>query len=55
VTDRPSGRDGFGSGDDGARVDAVVRIELRDRAGLPEVLDAERPRAVSGNGAEPIR
>ena len=53
IADRPSRRDGFGRGDDGIGVDAVVPVELRDRAGLAEMLDAERPDAMAGDRAQP--
>ena len=53
MPDRPAGCDGFGSGNDGARVDAVVGVEILDRTGLPEVLDTERARAMTGDRAEP--
>ena len=38
---------------DAVGVDAVVAVEVGDRAGLAEMLDAERPRAVAVHGAEP--
>src|SRR5580692_1975042 len=53
IPDRPPRRDGFGGGDDGVGVDAVVAVEILDRAGLAEMLDTERPHAVAMDGAEP--
>src|ERR1700751_4685203 len=53
ITDRPPRRDGLGGGDDGVGVDAVVAVEILDRAGLAEMLDAERPHAMAGDGAQP--
>src|ERR1700688_4601668 len=50
---RPPRRDGLGGGDDGVGVDAVVAVEVLDRAGLAEMLDAERPHAMAVDGAEP--
>ena len=47
------GRDRLGGGDDGVGVDAVVAVEILDRAGLAEMLDAERPHAVAMDGAKP--
>src|SRR5580704_19384618 len=49
----PPRRDGLGGGDDGVGVDAVVAVEVIDRAGLAEMLDAERPHAMAVDGAEP--
>src|SRR5580704_135721 len=46
-------RDRLRRGDDGVGVDAVVAVEVLDRAGLAEMLDAERSHAVAMNGAEP--
>src|ERR1700722_13892612 len=53
MPDRPTRRDGFGGGDDGAGIDAVVRVEIRDRTRLPEVLDAERTNAMSAHRTKP--
>ena len=53
MTDRPAWRDGFGSSNDGVRVDAVVGVEILDRAGLPEMLDTERTHAMTGDRAKP--
>src|SRR5215831_246944 len=53
VPDRPARRQRRRRRDDGIGVDAVVPIKLRDRAGLPEMLDAERAHAVTAHGAEP--
>src|SRR5262249_42860041 len=51
--DRAPGRKRRRRRDDGVGVDAVVPIKLRDRAGLPEMLDAERAHAMAVDGAEP--
>src|SRR5580692_5251205 len=53
ISDRPPRRDGLGGGDDGVGVDAVVAVEILDRAGLAEMLDTERPHAMAMDGAEP--
>src|SRR5512146_1540704 len=53
MPDRPSRRDRLRGGDDRRRVDAVVPIEIRQRSGLAEMLDAERAGAVAVNRAEP--
>src|ERR1700732_3453943 len=53
ITDRASRRDGLGGGNDGVGVDAVVAVEVLDRAGLAEMLDAERPHAMAVDCAEP--
>src|SRR5580692_5620605 len=53
ITDRPPRRDRLRRGDDGVGVDAVVAVEVLDRAGLAEMLDAERPHAMAVDGAEP--
>src|SRR5580693_3527231 len=53
MADRTARRNSFGGGDDGVGVDAVVAVEVLDRAGLAEMLDAERPHAMSMDGAEP--
>ena len=45
----------FGCVDDGVGVDAVVAIEVVDRAGLAEVLDAERFDAMAAHAAEPAQ
>src|SRR5579862_3490406 len=50
---RPPRRDGLGGGDDGVGVDAVMAVEIVDRAGLAEMLDAERPHAMAVDRAEP--
>ena len=51
VPDRPSRRDRLGGGDDRVRVDTVMPVQLGERAGPAEMLDAERPRAMTGDGA----
>src|ERR1700731_4628904 len=53
ISYRPPRRDGLGGGDDGVGVDAVVAVEVLHRAGLAEMLDAERPHAVAMDGTEP--
>ncbi len=53
IPDRPSRRDRLRGGDDGVRVDPIVAIEVHQRAGLAEVLDAERARAMAVDRAEP--
>src|SRR5262250_1608535 len=53
VPDRPTRGQRRCRRDDGIGVDAVVPIKLRDRAGLPEMLDAERAHAMAVDGAEP--
>src|SRR6202035_3383272 len=53
MPNRPPRRNCLGGGDDGVGVDAVVAVEVLDRAGLAEMLDAERPHAVAMDGAEP--
>src|SRR5438445_6480283 len=53
VADGPARRQRRCRCDDGIGVDAVVAIEIRDRAGLPEMLDAERAHAMAVHGAEP--
>src|SRR5580700_12158934 len=53
MPDRTPRRYGLGGGDDGVGVDAVVAIEVLDRAGLAEMLDAERPHAMAVDRAEP--
>jgi len=53
MSDRASRHDQLRGGHDGVAVDAVVAIEIGDRAGLPEMLDPQRAHAVAGNAAEP--
>ena len=53
MPDRPPGRQCLRGRDDRLAVDAVMAIEIRDRAGLAEMLDAQRARAVPGHGAQP--
>src|ERR1044071_2255605 len=53
MPDRPAGRDRLRAGDDRVGVDAVVAIELRNRAGLAEMLDAERAGAMAKDRAKP--
>ena len=44
MADRAAGRNGLRRRDDGIGVDAVVPIELGERSGLAEMLDAQRAR-----------
>src|SRR5262249_61093751 len=53
MPDRPTRRQRRRRRDDGIGVDAVVPIEIRDRAGLAEMLAAERAHAMALDGAEP--
>lgn len=53
MADRAAGRNRLCCRDDGIGVDAIVPIELGERARLAEVLDAQRACSVSGNGADP--
>ena len=53
VAHRGAGGEAFGGLDDGVGVDAVVAIEVADRAGLAEMLDAERFDPVTAHAAEP--
>src|SRR5882672_12259812 len=53
MPDRPAGRELGRGGDDRAGVEAVMPIEIGDRSGLSEMLDAERPHAMAVHGAEP--
>src|SRR5690606_38376688 len=55
VADRSAGRERLGGADDALRVDAVMAIELGDRAGLAEMLDAERTGAVAVYRAKPAK
>src|ERR1700728_4404892 len=50
---RTAGGDAFRRIDDGVGVDAMVAIEIVDRAGLAEMLDAQRFHAVTAHAAEP--
>ena len=53
VSDRPAGRDALGCRDDGVGVNAVVPIEVGERAGLPKVLDTQRAHAMTADCADP--
>lgn len=53
ISDGPSRGDGFCCCDDGIGVDTVMAVEVLNRAGMPEMLDAERAGAVAGNRTEP--
>src|SRR5579859_1667902 len=53
VTHRRPGGEAFGRIDDGVRIDAVMAIEDVDRAGLAEMLDAERFHPMAAHAAEP--
>src|SRR5437763_78269 len=45
--------DTLGGSEDRIHVEAVVAVELGERAGLAEVLDTERAHAVAADAAEP--
>ena len=47
VSDRPAGCDALGCCDNGVGVNAIVTIEVGERAGLPKVLDAQRAHAMT--------
>ena len=47
MPDRPARRDRLRGGDDRVGVDAVVPVEVGERAGLAEMLDAERAHAMA--------
>jgi hypothetical protein len=53
MANRAAGRNCLCRRDDSVGVDAIVPIELGERARLAEMLDAQRARSVSGNSAEP--
>src|SRR5271170_6715416 len=53
MTDRRARRERLRGGDDSIGVDAVVPVEIRDRPGLAEMLDTERPELVAEHGAQP--
>src|SRR4029079_16972754 len=53
MPDRAARRERRCRRDHGIGVDAVVPIEVRDRTGLPEMLDAEWPHPMAVYGAEP--
>ncbi len=53
MPDRAAGRERRGGRDNRVRVDAIVPVEVRYRAGLAEMLDAERTHPVAGDCAEP--
>src|SRR5437588_4234024 len=53
MADRPAGRDRLRACHDRIRVDAVMPVELRERAGLPEMFDAECARAMAVDRTEP--
>ncbi len=48
MADWAAGRNRLCCSDDGVSVNAIVPIELGERAGLAEMLDAQRARSVSG-------
>src|SRR5665213_1279088 len=50
MPDRATGCDGLCRRNDRVGVDTVVPVELGERAGLAEMLDAERARAVAADG-----
>ena len=53
MADRPAGCDGLRRGDNGVGVDAVVAVEVGQRSGLAEMLDAERAYAVARDCPQP--
>src|SRR5260370_1373974 len=53
VPHRRAGGEAFGRVDDGVGIDAVVAVEVIDRAGLAEMLDAERLDTMPAHAAEP--
>src|SRR5579872_7542007 len=53
VTHRRAGGETFGRIDDGVGIDAVVAIEVVDRAGLAEMFDPERFDPMAAHPAEP--
>src|SRR5512143_1115057 len=55
MEDRGAGGEAFGRIDDGVGIDAVVAVEVGNRAGLAELLDAERLDAVAADAAEPAQ
>ena len=55
MPDRPSGCDSLGGAQDRLRVDAVMAIEVRKRAGLTERIHAEGPHAMPGDRAQPTQ
>ena len=52
MADRAARRDCLRGGDDRVRIDAVVAVELRERAGLAEMLHPERARAMAMDRAD---
>src|SRR3954471_2522796 len=50
---RPPPRQAFGRIDDGVGVNAVVAVEVANSAGLAELLDAERLKAMAAHATEP--
>src|ERR1700733_11727105 len=53
IADRTARRDRLRRGDDGVGVNAIVPVEIGDRTGLAEMLDAKRPNLVAVHGAQP--
>ena len=53
MADRAAGRDRLRCRNDGIRIDAIMAIKVGQRAGLAEMLDAERPHAMAGDRAKP--
>ena len=53
VSDRAAGCDALGCCDNGVGVNAIVTIEVGERAGLPKVLDAQRAHAMIEDCADP--
>src|SRR5690242_15816356 len=55
VPNRSAGRERGRGRDDRIGVDAIMAIEIRDRAGLPEMLYAQRAHAMAVHAAEPTK
>ena len=53
MADRAARRNGLSRRDDGIGIDAVMPVELGERSGLAEVLDAQGAYAMAGDGAKP--
>ena len=53
MADRAARRNGLSRRDDGIGIDAIMPVELGERSGLAEVLDAQGAYAMAGNGAKP--
>ena len=55
MADRAARRNGLSRRDDGIGVDAVMPVELGERSGLAEMLDAQGAYAMAGDGAKPCQ